>query len=365
MEVAGAHAGYVALGGVDVQQFAVNLESFHAEDYVDSLFLHSLAPLDVALLVESCHQFDHSRNLLAVAGGTDERLHHLRVLGKTIECGLYLLHAGAQSSLAQQSDVCVERVVGHVYEAVFLAYLLEERLLGEEFGLHHGLPLLIFQFIVAAVGKRHEVAVVLIASCCERSVKFAHVKTVENALLHVAWHVLVVYHSDWFATLSRVHTERNLLHSAVVGIVVYFHFGILGELEGVGFVCRRLGADEYQRQTEAYDVVEIHDVVEAVALRYAYEAAVHAVGNLDDGILHLALRVGVRLLHYEVYAVVLKRVEVVDGREPDRIGRAVELVVIQTLEELLLLVVELGLLKQTDVVLFEFGEYALYHLGVF
>ena len=252
-----------------------------------------------------------------------------------------------------------------MYEAVFLAYLLEERLLGKEFGLHHGLPLLIFQFVVTAVGKRHEVAVVLIASCSERSVKFAHIKTVENALLHVAWHVLVVYHSDWFATLSRVHTKRNLLHSAVVGIVVYLHFGILGELKGVGFVCRRLGADEYQRQTEAYHVVEIHDVVEAVALRYAYEAAVHTVGNLDDGILHLAFRVGVSLLYDKVNAVVLKRIEVVDGRESDGICRAVELVVIQTLEELLLLVVELGLLKQSDVVLFEFGEYALYHFGVF
>ena len=313
MEVACAHAGYVALGGVDVQQFAVNLESFDAEDYVDALFLHPLAPLDVALLVKSCHQFDHSRDLLAVAGGTDECLHHLRVLGKTIECGLYLLHAGAQGSLAQQSNVGVERVVGHVYEAVFLAYLLEERLLGEEFGLHHGLPLLVFQFVVTAVGKRHEVAVVLIASACERSVKFAHVKTVENALLHVARHVLVVYHADWFATLSRTHSERYLLHSAVVGIVVHLHFGILGELKGVGFVRRRLGADEYQRQTEAYNVVEIHYVVVAVALRQAYEAAVHAVGNLDDGILHLTFRVGVRLLYYEVYAVVLKRVEVVDG----------------------------------------------------
>ena len=55
----------------------MNLQSFYTEDYVHALFLHALAPLDVALLVEACQKLYYGSHLLTVAGSGDERLDHL------------------------------------------------------------------------------------------------------------------------------------------------------------------------------------------------------------------------------------------------------------------------------------------------
>ena len=55
----------------------MNLQSFYTEDYVYALFLHALAPLDVALLVETCQKLYHGSYLLTVAGSSDECLHYL------------------------------------------------------------------------------------------------------------------------------------------------------------------------------------------------------------------------------------------------------------------------------------------------
>ena len=127
-------------------------------------------------------------------------------------------------------------MVWHVYEAVFLANLFEHRLLAEELRSHHWLPALVLQFEVSAVGERHQVAVVLVSATGERRVEFAHVESVEHALLHFARHVLVVNHADSHTTLARVYAQRNLLHSAVVGEVVHLHLSVLCELERVGLV---------------------------------------------------------------------------------------------------------------------------------
>ena len=77
MEVSGSHAGDVALLRLDIEQLGVNLQSFYTEDYVHAFFLHALAPLDVALLVETCQKFYYGCYFLAVAGSGDECLHYL------------------------------------------------------------------------------------------------------------------------------------------------------------------------------------------------------------------------------------------------------------------------------------------------
>ena len=64
MEVSGSHAGDVALLRLDIEQLGVNLQSFYTEDYVHTLFLHALTPLDVALLVETCQKLYHAVTFL-------------------------------------------------------------------------------------------------------------------------------------------------------------------------------------------------------------------------------------------------------------------------------------------------------------
>ena len=211
-------------------------------------------------------------------------------------------------------------MVRHVYEAVLMTDGVEHGGLREKFGLHHRLPFLELQLRVSAVGERHEVAMVLITSSGKRRVELLYVETFEDALLHFARHVLVIDNADGFATLTRADAHRNLLHSSVVGIVVHLHLGVLRKLEGVSLIRGRLGADKDKREAESYDVVQIHNIVETVRRRHLYETSEHAVGNFDDGILHLAVATDMAFLHDEVDAVVLQCVEVVNSGEPYRIG---------------------------------------------
>ncbi len=192
VEVARADAGYVALGGRDEAQLGVNFQSLDTEDDVDALLLHALAPLDVALLVEACHEFHHRRHFLAVARCADECFHHLGVLGETVERGLDFLYARSQRRLAQHADVAVERVVRHVDETILLTDGVDDALLGEKLRLHHLRPARVFQLTVPAVGELHQVAMVLVPASGERRVEFLHVEPLQDFLLHLLWHVAVV-----------------------------------------------------------------------------------------------------------------------------------------------------------------------------
>ena len=140
VEVARADAGDVAFLRFDVEQFGVYFQAFHTIYHIDAFLLHALAPFDVALLVEAGQQFHHGRHLLAVACGADERLHHLGVFGQAVECGLDAFHLRLERRLAQQSDVAVERMVGHMYEEVFLPDLRQDAFFREKFAAHHVLP---------------------------------------------------------------------------------------------------------------------------------------------------------------------------------------------------------------------------------
>ena len=98
--------------------------------------------------------------------------------------------------------------------------------------------------------------------------------------------------------------------------------------------------------------------------RQLQEPAVDTVGNLYDGVFHFFV-VDVGLLHHEVYAVVLKGVEVIDGREPDGVGGTVELVVVEILEEVLLGIAEPLVVDEADVMLRQLTEHIIYSVGVF
>ena len=244
VEVTRSDAGDIALLGFDIEQFGVNLQSLHAEDDVDAFLLHALAPLDVALLVEAGQEFHHGSYLLAVACRSNQGLHHLGVLGQTIECSLDGFHLRLDGSLAQHTDVAVETVVRHVDITVFLTDLVENALVGEELRFHDRRPLLIFQFLVSAVRERHQVLVVLVSSARKRSIKFLGVQPFAQFLLQVLRHFAVVDDAHRFALLTAVYTQGNLLHRTEVSIIVHLHFRILGKLEGISTVRTLLETEE-------------------------------------------------------------------------------------------------------------------------
>ena len=145
----------------------MNLQSFYTEDHVHALFLHALAPLDVALLVETGQKLYHGSHLLAVAGSGDECFHYLRILCQTIEGGLDGLYFWFGSCLTEHADVAVEAMIGYMDKTVFFTNLVEDALVGEEFRFHDRSPFFVLQFLVSAIWERHQILVVLVSTASQ------------------------------------------------------------------------------------------------------------------------------------------------------------------------------------------------------
>ena len=255
-------------------------------------------------------------------------------------------------------------MVGHVYESIFLTYLVEDALIGYELGLHDGCPLVVFQVLVSTIRERHQVFVILISATGKRGVELFGVESVAQFTLHLTWHLVVVDDTYGISLLSAVHTQGDLFHRTKVGIVVHLHLGVLGELEAVGAIGAFLETEEDKGQTVTDDVVEIHDVVEAVAGRYLHPSSVYAVGHFDDGVFLLVVFL-LAFLYDEVDAVVFQHSEVFYFREPDGVDRAIELVVEELRQEVLLLVVEAGFGNEANLVGFQLFENSIHRLSVF
>ena len=369
MEVAGADAGDVTFLGTDIQELGVNLQSLHAIYHVYSFLLHALAPLDIALLVEACEQFHYGSHLLAVACSTHKSLYNLGVVSQSVEGCLYLLHVGMESRLTQHSDVGIERVVRHMYEPVFLPDLLQNALFAEKLLLHDMFPFREFQFAVSEVRELHQILMVLVSTAWKGSIEMLHVEACHNLLLHILRHELVVDDAHRLSTLSAVHALCYQLQHAVVGVVVHFHLGILCEFEGISLESAWLESDEYQRQTEAYDIIEIDSVLVSVGGRQYDEASELTVGNLHNGIVRLwFLAEGLLHLgsfHDEVNPVVLQLADFRNVLQPNRVGGTVQLVVVEILDILFLFVVQLLFVEQSYIVLFKLCEHLVSRFGIF
>lgn len=133
--------------------------------------------------------------------------------------------------LAEQLDIGIEAMVGHVDEAVALADQAQHAPL-LELAFVDGGPGQIAQLLASAVGKLHEILVVVIASAGQDGVQLIDVELLHEPLEQVLWHERVIEHADGFAPLAALHSLRYLLHQSVAQVGVHLHLGILGELEG-------------------------------------------------------------------------------------------------------------------------------------
>ena len=206
MEVARTDAGDVRPAlHPDVDNLRVHLQSFHAEDDLDARLLHALRPVDVRSLVETCQQLDDHGHLLAVTGCPDEGAHHLRLSCQAIERNLDALHLLAHGSLLKDAYEGVEVVVGDVDEAVLLPDAVEQARRTVQLPFQDGGPCGITQVGTAAVGKAHEVLVVLVASACQHGVQAVQVELAEDALEQVLRDACVVEDAEGLAALAALH----------------------------------------------------------------------------------------------------------------------------------------------------------------
>ena len=134
----------------------------------------------------------------------------------------------------QDTDECVETVIGHVQETVLSPDALQntagpvQRRPADS--RHRG----IFQGTSRKRGELHQILVVLVASSAQDSVPLPKVQLAEYTPQQVFRHILVIDKSQRLSFLPALEALRYLLENAAALVIVYLHLGIAGELEGIG-----------------------------------------------------------------------------------------------------------------------------------
>ena len=103
------------------------------------------------------------------------------------------------------ADEGVEVVIGDVDEAVLLPDAVEQALRTVQLPFQDGGPCGIAQVGTAAVGKAHEVLMVLVASACQHGVQAVQVELAEDALEQVLRDACVVEDAEGLAALAALH----------------------------------------------------------------------------------------------------------------------------------------------------------------
>ena len=114
MHIAGTDAGDVTLPCLDESQLAVDLEVPGTEEHPHAGVSHLLGKGDVALLIKSRQQLDHTGHFLAVTCRSHQSLDDRGVLRHAVDRRLDLLHVFTDRRLLEHPDKGVEAVVGEV-----------------------------------------------------------------------------------------------------------------------------------------------------------------------------------------------------------------------------------------------------------
>ena len=94
----------VLLPAQQQRELGVRLQAEYAVDDLRARLLEPLRPVDVRLFVKARHQFDNDRDLLAAAGGLNQRFHQHRVDAGAIDGLLDRDHVGVVGGLADELD---------------------------------------------------------------------------------------------------------------------------------------------------------------------------------------------------------------------------------------------------------------------
>ena len=148
---------------------------------------------------------------------------------------------------------------------------------------------------------------VLVSATCQHGVPFRGGYAVFYLLERFLGHGFIIKQAYRLSSTTTVYARGHFFHRAIFKLVlcVEIHLGILGELKGESPELALLEAYEYQGEAIAHHVVQVHDIIEALAGRYLLPTPIYPVGNLDDGVLRFIALTFPAFLHQEVDTVVL------------------------------------------------------------
>ena len=274
VEVTRTDAGNIrSLFHLDMRNFRVYLQAFHAKDYVYSRILHLFRPVDVRSLIKPGQQLDDHRNLFPVACGRHQCLDHLRLLCQSVQRNLDALYLLVYSSFLKYPDKRIKVMERYMDKPVFLLNLCQQAVFAVQFFLQNRRPLRILQVASSAIGEFHEILVVLVASAGYHRIQGIQIHLLQYPSQHILRHARVIDYTQRLSTATALHTLRDFLQGTRTQVIVYFHFRVAGKLEGIRLKIREAQSLEHQWQAAADHIIQVNQVTLLFVVRQADKAS--------------------------------------------------------------------------------------------
>ena len=233
-------------------------------------------------------------------------------------------------------------------EAVALLYQLQQTFVTIQFRAYQRRPLRIFQIFPTTVGEGHQILVIMVTSSGLHRIQLVEVQHVHHTLVQVLGHGSVVDDPQGITFLATLHPFGNLLQHTVAQVVVYFHLGILRELERIRLEMVIIQPAEYHREAEADDIVQIHQVIVAVLVGQTDKTSADRNRQFYQGVIAILPVVGMHL-DGQVDVFIGLVGQLLHSRNPYGTDKPAQLLTEKRTDILLLLVVEFIFFQQTDV----------------
>ena len=195
----------------DVRHFGMYLQPLDTKNDMHTRILHQFRPTDVGSLVKTSQQLYHDRHLLPVTGSINQRIHHLRSLCKPVQRGFYALDILADSRLLQHPYIIIETMIRHVNVPVPLLYQVQQAYILIQFLLNDRRPFRILQILPAAIGKGHQILMIVITPAGQYRIQLIQVQLVHHPLQHILGHSSIVYHTQGIPFPTAFDPFGNLL----------------------------------------------------------------------------------------------------------------------------------------------------------
>ena len=290
VEVAGADVG--VQHGLSVRdpgyedQLGVHLETRHAVDDSDPLFLEAFRPVHVVGLVEPGLQLHDHGHPFAVAAGVDQGIDDLRVPRHPVQRHLDGTHLGVDGGLPQELDKVVEGLVRIVDQDVASPDGLEEGGRGVEVHMGQRRQRRRRELLRTDAREAHEVLEVVVPSAGdERAGLGIEAHLALQQLEQPPGDLVVVDETDRRPGPSLLEALGNLLDVALVKVVVEVEPRVPRDFDGVRLELVEGEDGEDVLQAIADHVVQQDHVLPVPRLGQDHETRQHVGGYLDQRVL--------------------------------------------------------------------------------
>ena len=166
----------------DMGYFGMDFQPFHPKNHMNACILHFFGPIDIGCFIKTCQEFDYYSHLLTVPCSTNQRFHHFRFFCQTVKSRLYTLDILTKSRLLKHTDIVIKTMERYMDISVLLLNKTQQTHILFQFRLQYRKPARIFQIATPAIGKSHQVFMIMISPSAKHSIQLIQIQAIHHPL---------------------------------------------------------------------------------------------------------------------------------------------------------------------------------------